>query len=120
MGSIIFGGILSACESWPFVDGFVLALGEVTNTQVALPNTPPPATTAGKAFGLVLGVLSAAILGIFIAVGSVPLLGFDLSFEKSPFVRLVPAVLNAEQKEEILGSMGTHVAHIAPPKVMPT
>ena len=33
---LVFGGILAASESWPFEDGFVMALGEVTNTKVTL------------------------------------------------------------------------------------
>ena len=83
------------------MDGFVLALGEVTNTKVALPGTPPPGTAAGKVVGLILGILSIAILGTFIAVGSVPLIGFDLTFNESPVLRAIPWVLNAEQKESL-------------------
>ena len=80
-----------------------MALGEVTNTKVTLAGTPAPKTSGGKFVGLLLGVLSAAILGLFIAVGSVPLLGFGLTFDRSPLLRGLPFLLNAEQKEELFG-----------------
>jgi len=104
--SAVLGGILAAAEDWPFVDGFVLALGECTLTGVTLPSTPPPTTASGKVFGLILGVFSQALLGIFIAVGSVPLLGFGLTFDGSPVLPWVPFLLNSEQKEALLSSRG--------------
>ena len=99
--ALVLGGILAAAEDWPFVDGFVLALGEVTNTGVALPNTPPPDTVGGKIVGLFVGIASAAILGIFIAIGSVPLLGYELAFIESPITRTTAFLLNSEQKEKL-------------------
>lgn len=113
--SLVFGGILAAAEEWPYMDGFVLALGEVTNTKVALPSTPPPLTAAGKVIGLILGILSIAILGTFIAVGSVPLLGFDLTFGESPVLRKLPWLLNAEQREGLSADRKpTKTSQIAP------
>jgi len=106
----VFGGCLAAAEGWPFVDGFVMALGEVTLTNVVLPGTPPPATAAGQVVGLIVGVFAAAILGIFIAVGSVPLLGFGLTFDASPMIPWVPFLLNAEQKAELLKPSKVKVA----------
>ena len=99
--SITLGGILAAAEGWPFVDGFVLTLGECTNTRVTLPGTPPPDSVGGKVVGLFVGVVASAILGIFIAIGSVPLLGYELSFTDSPFTRSTTFLLNSEQKETL-------------------
>ena len=41
-------------------------------------------------------------LGVIIAVGSVPLLGFGLTFDKAPLLQKMPFLLNSEQKKSML------------------
>jgi hypothetical protein len=99
----LLGVPLSLSEGWPIADGFVLVLGELTATPLAWGSTVP-ATYAGKVLGLVAGVVAMAFLGLTIAVGSVPLLGFGLTFNESKVVKMLgPLVLNGEQRAEILG-----------------
>ena len=101
--SIVGGGLLAASENWPYVDGFVMVLGEVTATHIVLEDTPPPDTEIGKVVGLYVGIVGVAILACFIAVGGVPLLGFGLTFDRSPIIKRLPwrLVLNSEQKEAL-------------------
>jgi hypothetical protein len=101
--SMISGGILAAAEGWPFMDGFVMALGEATATGVVIGN-PLPETTTGTIVGIFVAIKSMAFLGVVIAVGSVPLLGFGLTFNESPLWAKVPFCLNAEQRKECLGA----------------
>ena len=101
--SCLAGGLLAWAEDWPFADGFVMVIGEVTNTHITVEGTPDPDTTAGKVVGLWVGVLAAAIFGMAIAIGSVPLLGHSLEFGRSVcYLDYCPFMLNSEQKEEIL------------------
>ena len=51
-------------------------LAEVTGAGLTLEGTPAPHSFLGKLIGLWVGIVAQAILGLFIAVGSVPLLGF--------------------------------------------
>lgn len=105
--AVLLGGPLAACEGWSFAAGFVLVLGElvVPAVPLVLPGTGPPTTAAGKALGLISGIVAMAFFGLVIAVGSVPLLGFGLTFDESKVVKsLAPLVLNGEQREEILGA----------------
>ena len=80
-----------------------MVIGEVINTHIQVEGTPNPDTTAGKVVGLWVGVLAAAIFGMAIAIGSVPLLGHSLEFGTSVcYLHYCPFMLNSEQKEEIL------------------
>ena len=113
----LLGGPMAAAEGWPFADGFILVLGELTATGVSLGNAVP-VTTGGKVFGLMSGVVAMAFLGLIIAIGSVPLLGFGLTFNESKVVKaLGMLVLNGEQREEILGKSSKMVK--VPPRVLP-
>jgi len=97
----VFGGLLAAAEGWPFVDGFVMVLGEVTLTGVKNPDTPPPSGDGGQVVAVFIAVVAQGILGIVIALGSVPLLGFDLAFDDSPLRQVAIWVFNSEQKEQL-------------------
>jgi len=99
--SLVLGGILSAVESWPFASGFVLALGELTATGVTS-GPSAPQTTGGAIVGVILGIVAMMFLGVIIAVGSVPLLGFGLTFDKAPLLQKMPFLLNSEQKKSML------------------
>ena len=48
-----------------------------------------------------IAVMAQGVLGITIALGSVPLLGFDLSFDDSPIKDVASWVFNSEQKEKL-------------------
>merc|ERR1719231_945389 len=98
--AVILGGLLAVAEDWAFADGFWLVLSEVTNGPALGPVGAAPATFGGKVVSIIAGVSSSALLGIIIAIVSVPMLGFDLSFADSPVVRPLH-LLNAEQREEL-------------------
>lgn len=107
--SFAAGGVLAAAESWPYWNGFVMVLGEVTSSATVLPDQGKmgPATSGGRFVGFIVGVVAAAILGIIIAIASVPLLGFDLAYDNTAAVRGNPRLLlNMEQMEKIGVSMG--------------
>jgi hypothetical protein len=110
-------GILAAAESWPFMSGFVLALGELTATRVTS-GPSVPQTTGGTVVGLILGIVAMMFLGVVIAVGSVPLLGFGLTFDKAPLLRKMPFLLNSEQKKTMLVKV-VDVSTTKSSKVMP-
>lgn len=101
--SVLLGGLLSAAEGWPFEDGFVLTLGSITSSLTVLPGTPVAETTAGIVVGFYTGMISAAFLGLIIAVASVPLLGVDLSYDNSPVVLAAPMLLLSAAQRKRLG-----------------
>jgi len=103
--SFAAGGILAVAEGWPYWNGVVLVLGEVTSSATVLPNQSKlgPDTTGGIIVGFIVGVLAAAILGIIIAVASVPLLGFDLKFDNTHAVRSKPTMLLTKEQQRRLG-----------------
>jgi len=97
----VLGGLLAAAEGWSYEEGFVMALGAVTSANTVLPSTPATlATGGGVFFGLIIGLVASAILGIVIALASVPLLGFDLTWNDTPVAR-APGVLSKEQRERV-------------------
>eukprot|EP00277_Geminigera_cryophila_P048302 CAMPEP_0173068660 /NCGR_PEP_ID=MMETSP1102-20130122/7549_1 /TAXON_ID=49646 /ORGANISM="Geminigera sp., Strain Caron Lab Isolate" /LENGTH=313 /DNA_ID=CAMNT_0013936571 /DNA_START=72 /DNA_END=1013 /DNA_ORIENTATION=- len=98
----IAGGILAAAEGWPWADGFVMVLGEATLTGITNPGTPPPQGAGGKIIAVFIAVIAQGIMGITIALGSVPLLGFDLSFDNSPLKHVALWVFNSEQKKDLM------------------
>jgi len=110
--AIFLGGILAAAEEWEYKQGLVMAIGELTAAPVSLPDSVPPGTVLGKIIGLLIGVVSTGFLGLMIAIGSVPLLGYSLTFTESPiayashhdspiFRAIAWTVLNKEQIEVI-------------------
>lgn len=104
--SIWWGGFLALSEGWPFKDGFVTALGVITSGAFALNPTNAPVTVGGIFCGFYLGIMGAAMLGLTIAVASVPLLGFDLSYKDSPAVRVFPLLLLSVEQRNKLGLNG--------------
>jgi hypothetical protein len=68
------------------------------------PGTPPPDSDGGKVIAVFIAVMAQGVLGITIALGSVPLLGFDLSFDDSPIKDVASWVFNSEQKEKLFKS----------------
>lgn len=86
------------------MSGFVLALGELTATGVTS-GPSVPQTTGRAVVGLVLGIVAMMFLGVVIAVGSVPLLGFGLTFDKAPLLKKMPFLLNSEQKKSMLAKV---------------
>jgi len=99
----VAGGILAVAEGWAWVDGFVMVLGEATLTGITNPGTPPPKVAGGKIVAVFIAVIAQGIMGMTIALGSVPLLGFDLSFDKSPLKHVALWVFNSEQKGKLVG-----------------
>jgi len=91
------------------VDGFVMVLGEVTLTGVKNPDTPPPSGDGGQVVAVFIAVVAQSILGIVIALGSVPLLGFDLAFDDSPLRQVAIWVFNSEQKKGTTRKAGERV-----------
>lgn len=101
--SILLGGLLSAAEDWKFEDGFVQTLGAITSSLTVLPDTPVAQTTGGIIVGFYAGILSAAFLGLIIAIASVPLIGVDLSYDNSPVVLAAPMLLLSRAQRKRLG-----------------
>ena len=99
------------------MSGFVLALGELTATRVTS-GPSVPQTTGVTVVGLILGIVAMMFLGVVIAVGSVPLLGFGLTFDKAPLLRKMPFLLNSEQKKTMLVKV-VDVSTTKSSKVMP-
>ena len=114
--AIYWGGFLALAEKWPFTDGFVTALGVITSGAFAMNPANAPVTGWGIFCGFYLGVMGAAMLGITIAIASVPLLGMDLSYDNSPAVRVFPLlILSAEQRERLGIGQGTSAKSDADP-----
>jgi hypothetical protein len=116
--ALVLGGILAAAEGWPFSSGFVLALGELTATGVTS-GPSVPQTNGGAAVGLLVGTLAMMFLGVIIAVGSVPLLGFGLTFDQAPLFKKLPFLLNSEQKKSMLVRVDAQSKQPKTPSVVP-
>jgi hypothetical protein len=101
-----WGGLMALAEGWPFLDGFVTALGAITSGLTVLEPSKLPVTGWGLFCAFYIGVMGAAMLGLTIAVASVPLLGVDLSYEDSPVVRIFPMLLLSAEQREKLGIVG--------------
>lgn len=101
-----WGGFMSLAEGWPFLDGFVTALGVITSGLTVLQPDKFPVTGWGLFCGFYTGVMGAAMLGLTIAVASVPLLGVDLAYDDSPAVRIFPMLLLSAEQREKLGLKG--------------
>ena len=106
--AIYWGGFMALAEGWPFNDGFVTALGVITSGLTVLQPDKFPITGWGVFCGFYLGVMGAAMLGLTIALSSVPLLGIDLSYDDSPVVRIFPLlILSKEQRDRIYNKEST-------------
>eukprot|EP00976_Prorocentrum_cordatum_P072717 1180821-Prorocentrum_minimum.AAC.1 len=101
--AVYWGGLLALAEGWPFADGFVTALGVMTSGLTVLEPGKSPETGWGIFIGFYIGVMGAAVLGLVIAVASVPLLGMDLSYDDSPVVRIFPRLLLSREQRAKLG-----------------
>jgi len=104
--AVYWGGFMALSEGWPLLDGFVTALGVITSGLTVLQPDKFPVTGWGLFCGFYIGVMGAAMLGLTIAVASVPLLGVDISYEDSPAVRIFPMLLLSKEQRDRLEIKG--------------
>lgn len=108
--SLLWGGLLAWAEGFAYDDGFVTALGVATSSLTANMPADPPSTILGQICGFYIGVIGAKVLGITIALASVPLLGIDISYDKSPVVRFAPMHFLSKEQRKKLGLQDKYIA----------